>query len=84
MPPKKTNSGASKKTETKKKEKIIEVSANGEPMPILPSARSSGGPLNDESCDFPCRLFTEPIGPFMLFSWKKLIGRFRCRTKHSV
>lgn len=26
MPPKKTNSGASKKVETKKKEKIIEVS----------------------------------------------------------
>lgn len=26
MPPKKTNSGASKKVETKKKEKVIEVS----------------------------------------------------------
>lgn len=28
MPPKKTNSGASKKVETKKKEKIIEVSSD--------------------------------------------------------
>lgn len=27
MPPKKTNSGASKKTEIKKKEKVIEVSS---------------------------------------------------------